>query len=153
MKPYTAEIVENLPKNIDEKMRADLIAYEKSHGIDFNHKRFSIILKNDADEAVGVLNGFTVYAEVYVDDLWVDQSCRRQGLGRLLLQLLEERFRGKGFYNINLVTSAFQAPVFYEKCGFKREFVRENVQNPKLAKTFFVKYFDEAQTQGVVSDC
>ena len=50
-----------------------------------------------------------------------------------------------------MVTSAFQAPGFYEKCGFQAEFVRVNKKNPKLTKTFFVKFFnDEVQTQGIL---
>lgn len=70
----------------------------------------------------------------------------------IILQALENHFRGKGFNNINLVTSAFQAPGFYEKCGFQVEFVRENMKNPKLTKTFFVKFFDdEVQTQGLLN--
>jgi hypothetical protein len=68
-----------------------------------------------------------------------------------LLQQLENNFKGQSFNNINLVISAFQAPEFYKKCGFTVEFVRINKKNPKLTKTFFVKYFeDEIQTQGVV---
>jgi len=51
-----------------------------------------------------------------------------------------------------LVTSAFQAPDFYRKCGFTAEFTRENKKNPKLSKTFFVKFFDdEIQTQGILN--
>lgn len=66
-------------------------------------------------------------------------------------KLLKEQFEGKGFNNINLVTSAFNAPEFYKKCGFTVEFVRENKINPQLTKTFFIKYFkNERQTQGVI---
>lgn len=43
---------------------------------------------------------------------------------------------------LGVVTSAFQAPEFYLKCGFKKEFVRANKNNPKLTKTFFIKYFE-----------
>jgi ribosomal protein S18 acetylase RimI-like enzyme len=86
-----------------------------------------------------------------VDDMWVDSSCRGKGYGRKLLQELENRFEGKGFNNINLVTSAFSAPEFYKKCGFIVEFVRENKINPQLTKTFFIKYFkNEHQTQGII---
>ena len=64
---------------------------------------------------------------------------------------LEQRM-SEGFNNINLCTSAFQAPEFYKKCGFTAEFTRENKINPKLSKTFFVKFFeDEKQTQGLLN--
>ena len=61
-------------------------------------------------------------------------------------------FKNKGFNNINLVTSAFQAPEFNRKCGYVAEFTRENTRNPKLSKTFFSKYFeDTVQTQGLTT--
>ncbi|MBX3710000.1 MAG: GNAT family N-acetyltransferase [Gammaproteobacteria bacterium] len=145
------EFVDVLSEDIEKKMRKDLIEYERGHGIDVNYRRFSIILKDDTNDAIGVLNAFTAFSEIYVDDMWVDKFHRGKGYGRKLLQALENHFKGKGFNNINLVTSAFQAPAFYRKCGFTAEFVRENVKSPKLTKTFFIKYFDdEEQNQGVL---
>lgn len=145
------EFVDNLPEDIEKKMRKDLIEYESSHGVDVNYRRFSIVLKSETDVLCGVLNAFTAFAEIYVDDMWIDKSHRGKGYGRKLLQTLEDHFKGKGFNNINLVTSAFQAPEFYRKCGFTAEYVRNNVKNPKLTKTFFIKYFDdEEQNQGIL---
>jgi len=141
---YKIEFVDVLPDDIEEKMRKDLIAYESSNGIDVNYRRFSIVLKNDND-VIGVLNAFTAFSEIYIDDMWVNKSHRGKGYGKRLLQTLENHFKGKGFNNINLVTSAFQAPEFYRKCGFTAEFVRKNVKNPKLTKTFFIKYFDDEE--------
>ncbi|MDR1254909.1 MAG: GNAT family N-acetyltransferase [Puniceicoccales bacterium] len=56
---------------------------------------------------------------------------QKKGYGRKLLQELELQFEGKGFWNINLCTSEFQAPEFYKKCGFELEFIRKiiNIQN------------------------
>jgi ribosomal protein S18 acetylase RimI-like enzyme len=145
------EFIDVLPEDIEEKMTQNLIAYESSHGIDVNYKKFALILRNESGEVLGVLNAFTAFSEVYVDDMWVDSAHRGKGYGRKLLQELEDHFEGKGFNNINLVTSAFSAPGFYKKCGFTVEFVRENTVNPKLTKTFFIKYFKNThQTQGVL---
>ena len=49
---------------------------------------------------------------------------------------MKKFFKDKGFNNINLVTNEFQAPKFYESCGFDLEFVRENKKNLKLTKYF-----------------
>lgn len=147
---YIIEYVDTLPKVIEDDMQRDLVKYENSHGIDVNYKKFSIIAKETDGRVIGVLTAFTAFAEVYVDDIWVETSSRGRGYGRKLLLELENHFKGKGFNNINLVTSAFQAPGFYKKCGFTVEFVRENAKNPKLTKTFFVKYFeDDIQSQGI----
>lgn len=136
----TIEFYDSLPHDVEEIMREDLVAYETAHGIDVNYKPFCLVLRGENQEVYGVLNAFTAFAEVYIDDMWVHQQHRKRGYGKMLLQTLEDQFEGKGFNNINLVTSAFQAPDFYKKCGFEIEFIRENIKNPKLTKTFFVKY-------------
>lgn len=151
MKNFKISFVDQIPKEIEEKMQKGFVEYESSHGIDVNYKPFSLILKNEKNETIGVLNAFSAFAEIYIDDIWVDKSYRGKGYGKKLLSELENHFKGKGFNNMNLVTSSFQAPDFYKKCGFKAEFVRENTKNPKLTKTFFIKYFDdEVQTQGIL---
>ena len=138
-------------EKLDKKMRAGFVEHEASHGIVCNYKPFSLVLINTQGEEVGVLNAYTVFSEVYIDDLWVDKFHRGQGYGKKLVQALEDHFEGKGFNNINLVTSAFQAPEFYKKCGFEAEFVRVNKHNPKLTKTFFIKNFqNKNQTQGIL---
>lgn len=147
----TVKFMDKVSDAIEEKMQKDLVAYESSHGIDVNYKRFSLVLYDDNEEAIGVINAFTAFAEIYIDDIWVDNAHRGQGYGRRLLSELENHFKGQGFNNMNLVTSHFQAPEFYKKCGFKEEFTRRNLKNPKLTKTFFIKYFgDEVQHQEIL---
>ena len=144
------KFVDKISDNLEEKMRRDLVTYEKSHLIDVNYKRFSLVLIDNIGEAIGVLNVFTAFAEIYIDDIWVDGLHRSKGYGRELIEALENKFKGQGFNNINLVTNNFQAPEFYKKCGFELEFIRKNLKNPKLNKYFFVKYFDDqVQTQGI----
>lgn len=115
-------------------------AYEQGHGIDIKFTRFALLLHDDHGTLCGALQAYTAYAEIYVEDLWVAEACRRSGYGRQLLMRLEQEFAGTGYHNINLVTNAFQAPDFYVKCGYSVEFVRVNAQDPHLTKTFFVKY-------------
>jgi ribosomal protein S18 acetylase RimI-like enzyme len=114
--------------------------YEQVHGIDIKFRRFALLLHDDHGTLCGALQAYTAYAEIYVDDLWVEAAVRRRGYGRQLLTRLEHEFVGTGYHNINLVTNAFQAPDFYVKCGYSIEFVRINTHNPLLTKTFFVKY-------------
>lgn len=145
------EFVDSLPVAIEKKMSNGFKEYEDSFGIDVNYMRFSIILSTPIEDAIGVLTAYTAFSEIYIDDLWVDKNHRHKGYGKKLIEYLEEHFKGKGFNNINLVTSAFQAPEFYKKCGFTAEFVRENKINPQFTKTFFVKFFDERiQEQGLL---
>jgi ribosomal protein S18 acetylase RimI-like enzyme len=147
----TVKFVDQISDAIEAKMRKDLVDYESSHGIDVNFKKFALVLYDDNEEVIGVLNAFTAFSEVYIDDLWVDSAHRGKGHGRSLLKELEDHFKGQGFNNMNLVTNQFNAPEFYKKCGFQAEFIRQNLKNPQLTKTFFIKFFeDEVQHQGLL---
>jgi ribosomal protein S18 acetylase RimI-like enzyme len=110
-----------------------------------------IMMDEDGRSVIGLLKALTVFAEIYVDTLWIDFCHRKKGLGRELLEELERQFKGKGYWCIALCTSEYQAPEFYKKCSFELEFVRKNHLYPQLTKYFFVKYFkNEIQTQGIL---
>ena len=118
---YTITLVDEIDQKTDQHMCEDQAAYESRHGINVNYSEFAMVISNEKNIVFGVLNAYTVYAEIYVDDLWVDTAYRGQGYGKKLIQALENHFKGQGFNNINLVTSAFQAPEFYKKCGFESD--------------------------------
>ncbi len=145
------EFVDELDEAISKKMEEGFAVYEKSHGVFVNYKPFALVLKSAQNHVIGVLNAYTAFAEIYIDDMWVNEAYRSRGYGRKLIAKLEDHFKDKGYNNINLVTSAFQAPDFYKKCGFELEYIRENKINSKFTKFFFVKYFDnQTQTQGLI---
>jgi len=150
-KSISITFVDPISEELEKRMTDGFIEYETSHGIDVNYKTFALVLTNENNIACGVLNAYTAFSEIYIDDLWVDIAYRGKGYGKALVTTLEEHFKGQGFNNINLVTSAFQAPEFYKKCGFTVEFTRVNKINPQLSKTFFVKFFNETdQKQGIL---
>lgn len=98
-------------------MRDGFIEYEIKNGIHVNYKRFSLIMSND-DEIIGVLNAYTAFAEIYVDDIWVDKKYQRKGLGKKLLSNLYNHFRGKGFNNGFRGASAFFVGQLVNICLF-----------------------------------
>lgn len=67
-------------------MQHDLVAYESGNGIDVNYRRFLMIARDLDRNAVGVINAFTAFPEIYVDDVWVDHFVTGKGYGRQLLQ-------------------------------------------------------------------
>lgn len=133
------ERTEDFEQN-DEIADKLLSEHDAENDIEYNFRRFSFIAKENG-EVIGYLTGFSYYAEVTINNLVVLREYRSKGVGTKLIKQVVEHFKGKGFNNINLVTNEFQAPKFYEKCGFNLEFKRENKENPKLTKYFFVKYF------------
>lgn len=141
MNTLKIKYTENLSTEANAKMTVGHEKYEAEHGINIRFKNIAFVLADEKDEVFGVLKAYTAFEEVYVEDLWVDESFRGQGYGKKLLQALENNFKDAGYNNINLVTNEFQAPAFYKKCGYEVEFIRVNKLNNKLTKTFFVKYF------------
>lgn len=91
------EIVNKIPIDIGKKMRKDWKNYDDSHGIDLNFNRFNMIMRDDNSEVIGLLSAYTIFAEIYVDEMWVDSSHRKKGYGRKLLNELECRFEEKGY--------------------------------------------------------
>ena len=113
--------------------------YEAKNGIACNYTPFCFVARID-DIVVGAISGATFFAEIYIDELVVTEAHRRKGIGRKLIETVLEYYKDCGFRNINCCTNEFQAPGFYEKCGFELEFVRRNKDNPKLSKYFYIKY-------------
>nr|MBB1521706.1 GNAT family N-acetyltransferase [Clostridiales bacterium] len=67
------------------------------------------------------------------------EEYRNQNIGTLLIRKVEELFQNEDFDNYNLTTYEFQAPKFYEKMGYKLEYIRKNNKNSKLNKYFYSK--------------
>lgn len=146
-----SEFLDALPSDVLNLIEKGHAKDEAAKGVYCGYKKFAIILRAHDGSFIGALQAYTAFAEIYIDDIWVSPDYRCRGLGRKMLTLLEKRFQNKGYNNINLVTSDFQAPDFYKRCGYAVEFVRVNQQNPHLTKTFFVKYFDDdKQFQGLL---
>ncbi len=129
-----------VPEELLKTAESEHVKYESAHNVVCGYTPFYFTATSD-ENFCGLISGYTCYAEVYIDDIVVFSEYRNQGIGRGLLKSVEDHFKGGGLNNINLVTNGFQAPKFYEKCGFTLEYVRENKQNPLLSKYFYVKFF------------
>ncbi len=64
-------------------------------------------------------NILTDIKTLYIDDLCVDETCRRQHIGRLLYDAVLSFAREQGCYNVtlNVWTCNSSAMRFYETCG------------------------------------
>lgn len=129
-----------LNQELENLIEDEQTKYEAKHGVFCGFTPFSFVAKEN-DMVVGVISGATFFSEVYIDELVVLESHRNKNIGTQLIEKVEDYYKDKGFNNMNTCTNEFQAPKFYEKCGFKLEFIRENKDNPKLNKYFYVKFF------------
>ena len=86
------------------------------------------------------MEGITLYDEIHINNLILDEKYRNKGIGTKLLNFILEYFDNKKCKYISLCTYEFQAPGFYEKYGFKLEYIRKNEEDPRLTKYFFIKH-------------
>lgn len=134
------EYIKNLDENFYNIIDNEFNKFAIKNGVICNYEPFTFIAKEN-NELVGIITGHSYYKEVHINDLIIFEQYRNKHIGSKLLETVENYYKNKGFENINLSTYNFQAPEFYKKCGFEVEFIRENKNNHKLNKYFFVKYF------------
>lgn len=130
--------------NLEILIENEFEKYENQNKISYNYVPFHFVAKEN-DEILGIVAGHTCFSEVHISDLVVMESHRDKSVGTQLVKAVEEYYKGCGFDNINLCTYEFQAPKFYEKLGYQLEFIRKNINNPKINKYYFVKYFNDVK--------
>jgi len=96
-----------------------LRAYNRENVGDTGHRKLCILARNSQGEVVGGLNGETYYGWLYVDNLAVEESCRKSGLGSRLLKAAEAEAINRGCFAAYLETHSFQALPFYQKHGYQ----------------------------------
>lgn len=134
------ESQENLNDDLRTKLDNEFEKYAKSNNLKCNYKTFNFIAKGN-NTIVGILTGHSLYDEIFIDNLIVFDGWRQQGIGTALVKQVENSYLNKNFKCMSLVSHEFLAPNFYKKLGFNLEFTRKNIENPKLTKYFFIKYF------------
>jgi GNAT superfamily N-acetyltransferase len=80
---------------------------------------FAFFVRNDRQEIVAGLSGWTWAQACEIRELWVHQAWRGQGYGRALLESAEREARSRGCRVILISSYSFQAPAFYQKCGYE----------------------------------
>ena len=78
---------------------------------------FAIFIRNNRQEILAGLSGWTWAGACKIQSLGVHPSLRGQGHGRELLESAEQEARSRGCKVILLSSYSFRAPEFYRKCG------------------------------------
>lgn len=80
----------------------------------YDGKRYSFVAEENG-KLIGYASGLKEHLWLYLTDLWVEESRRRQGTGTALLNRMEATAREEGLRHVYLWTSGFINPFFYEK--------------------------------------
>jgi ribosomal protein S18 acetylase RimI-like enzyme len=82
-------------------------------------KLLAIWLRDEAEQVVGGLYGWTWVGWLEIRYLWIREDARGQGYGREMLRLAEREAIARGCQRVVLDSYSFQAPEFYQKLGYE----------------------------------
>jgi GNAT superfamily N-acetyltransferase len=105
------------PKDIKTILDGMLLHHAKS-----GHQRTSevinIFLKDNYKKVKAGAVVTVLWNGVDINMLWVEESLRKKGIGKKLMEMIEEQAKLRGCNLIYTNTFSWQGPEFYEKLGF-----------------------------------
>jgi GNAT superfamily N-acetyltransferase len=96
----------------------------------------AIQVKSDSGEVVAGAAARSFGDWLMLDTLWVSKALRGQDVGSEILKKVEEAAKSRGCTKCLLDTLDFQAMPFYEKHGYKVQWVQEGY--PKTGCKYFM---------------
>ena len=129
---------EEIDDRIGEFINREFTVFGNESGVELNYDEFCFVAEDDEGQLLGAITGRAYYNEVHIGDLIIGKEHRKSGIGRKLVEEVENTYKGKGYEKITLTTFGFQAPEFYKKLGYETEFVRVD-KEPELSKYFLAK--------------
>lgn len=92
------------------------------------------------EQLVGVISGKRTWENIHVTALAVSPAYQGQGLGTVLLTIMEEWAKENQITSVTLSTKSYQAKGFYVKQGYQLFGQLEHVPVRNVTKYHFVKY-------------
>ena len=110
------------------KIQAQLSAGFESHSQQqfapsYEAQRLNWTVQDEQGNLVAALTAELLWQWLYIDELWVAESCRGNGMGWQLMQQAELYAINEKLSGLWLWTQSWQAPEFYQRLGFE-EFTR-----------------------------
>ena len=98
---------------------------------------FCITIENEKSQIMGGATGISIFGCIYTDMLWFENNLRSKGWGTKVMLEVEKigKERGCRFATVN--TMNWQALPFYQKLGYKIEFVQEGYE--KESKMYMLR--------------
>ena len=97
--------------------------------------KFSIFVKNN-EVVIGGLRAICYWNTLHIELLWLDESCRGQGVGERVIKQAEEFAKVKGYEKSFVETTSWQAKPFYEKLGYHLQYSIKD--RPKGHESFYL---------------
>ena len=91
------------------------------HEVDADTEEFVLKVENENGEIIGgcIAEAYEYgWARVLLEELWVDERYRHQGIGSMIIREVERIAKEKGCRVVTLGTASYMARPFYEKHGY-----------------------------------
>ena len=112
--------------------------------VDAEVEEFVLKVENENGEIIGgcIAEAYEYHwSRVLLEELWVDERCRHQGIGSMIIREVERIAREKGCRVVTLGTASYMARPFYEKHGYT---VFTTLKKPNGYISYsLVKYLDK----------
>lgn len=106
---------------LGEGLQRNALQQRGHEAIDF----FAFFLRDEQENILGGCSGCNLYGCLYIDYLWVHESCRNQGYGNTLVMSAEKYGLKAGCLFGAVNTMDWEALEFYKKLGYFVEFERK----------------------------
>ncbi len=145
-------IIEDLTKEeavyIGEKIN-EIVPRE----VDADEEQFVLKVEDENGEIIGgcIAEAYEYHwSRVLLEELWVDERYRHQGIGSMIIREVERIAREKGCRVVTLGTASYMARPFYEKHGYT-VFTTQKKPNGYISYSL-VKYLDKDTPEYVPAD-
>ena len=111
---------EGEPNPEDKKVMVEgMLSHHEKCGHPRKSDVYSVFLKDDNGKVLGCVIVTFLWNGMDINSLWVDESIRRKGWGRKLMQAVEDEAIKRGCTVSYTNTFPWQAPEFYKKLGYE----------------------------------
>jgi ribosomal protein S18 acetylase RimI-like enzyme len=121
MNPYIIEPSSEAEAELNSFLDARIYEFNAQATGLYDGRPFSGVVKDQSGNIIAAINGHTWGGCCHIVFLWVHESKRRNGIGRSLLQSVEQEATRRGCTQSLVLTHSFQAPIFYERQGYVRQ--------------------------------
>lgn len=122
---YTIDTVLESNEDFSSFLKMKIREFNNKHSIHHKKSRqqgaiqpIHLIVTDDDGKWIGGIAAEVYWNWVEINDFWLNPNFRGNGLGRLLLQKVEDIAYKKGATKVLLTTFDFQAKTFYELHGY-----------------------------------